>query len=182
MKRRLLNLMTLLSLLLCITVAALWVASCWCSPRLYVGHDRGTSGVGLDIRSTPGALEWVGILFESEPGRVAEGINGSMTAERWREGMTRRSAWVRAGFGAHRWHETVAGNGPKYTNHYWGLSLPWWLLTLLFGTGPALHWNRRRFRRRRGAMGLCPSCGYDLRATPGRCPECGALAPAATGR
>ena len=26
---------------------------------------------------------------------------------------------------------------------------------------------------RRKAQGLCPECGYDLRATRGPCPECG---------
>jgi predicted amidophosphoribosyltransferase len=57
------------------------------------------------------------------------------------------------------------------------VAIPIWLPLLIFAA-PAGLWLRGVLRRRRGAH-ECPSCGYDLRATPDRCPECGTPAAAA---
>ena len=57
------------------------------------------------------------------------------------------------------------------------LRVPYWVLALLVSLVPLWHGQiaiRRRLALRRERMrGLCPACGYDLRATPARCPECG---------
>lgn len=53
---------------------------------------------------------------------------------------------------------------------------PLWFLSLLPWAPTLARLARRRRRARRAARGLCPACGYDLRASDGRCPECGAAA------
>jgi len=69
------------------------------------------------------------------------------------------------------------GPGPfRNGNRPWRqLYLPHWLMTLVTALPVAftlVMFIRRKHRRR---PGHCPTCGYDLRATPDRCPECGAI-------
>ena len=53
------------------------------------------------------------------------------------------------------------------------VAAPLWLLVAVTGVVPILRGMRYARRARLRRRGLCPSCGYDLRASPERCPECG---------
>ena len=44
------------------------------------------------------------------------------------------------------------------------------VLFLVLSVAESLLLSRREVRRRKG---LCPGCGYDIRASTSRCPECG---------
>ena len=77
-----------------------------------------------------------------------------------------------AGFFAVRYDADAGGVfGGLPTVEVW---VPHWFLVGMTAPLPAMwlrRWVRWRTRHRRG---LCPACGYDLRASPEHCPECGA--------
>ena len=102
--------------------------------------------------------------FEQTGWAWYRGGNAKMLAA----GFTRSGHTVHFGFGYS--HETKK----KATDSYeeWQAVFPLAVPTAVFAALPAhAAW---RFLRR-GKKGLCPVCGYDLRASPDQCPECGRL-------
>ena len=170
MRRRLLNLLTALSLLLFVAFAALWVRSMWAADVVTLQVDRSADsclwvyaeihrngmGVGTHrrpLREDSGRWEW------------QHGAARSYAGAGWAVG----SAFNRVGFSCgtydHRDHHIVAACAP------FGFLLP------AAAVLPAARfYAARRARRCKQTQGRCVQCGYDLRATPTRCPECGTVA------
>ena len=193
-RRRLLDLLTVPSLLLCVATASLWV-------RSYFKSDLLTD---YFFRPSGDHLLQVWPILRSSRGGISLRINTSHVAgparpypsDRWQVGpatdypvsarlspyyapghipLTRQWRWQFAGFEFSHFAEVPAGT-TTVSDTYWNLTTPLALWVVLFLLAPAA-WLKRHVRRRkqshRTSTGRCPSCGYDVRATPDRCPECG---------
>ena len=166
--RILLHGLTVLSLLLCLASAGLWVRSYWRQDVLgWAGTSRpdaerfffqivsggGGVGVWLGLHSPAYALAaraggWFAHSFNPRPVPYAGG-------------------WPRRRFGFD--YDTFRSAYVRWA----GVVFPAWAAATFFALLPASRLAMAIRRRRRKREGHCKHCGYDLRATPDRCPECG---------
>ena len=194
MTRRPLNLLTLLSLLLCTAVVALWV-------RSHVADDFVGRHTWVFDRARPedqerrvrcaGTSNGVAVFGDVrvwEYGQPADPVPGG-------------AGWFFNGYYGHQWplDNVVSHAGQSHGFQWvrwdspptpgfsgvrgWAVTVPLWALAALAAVPAA--WRAGTLARMlrqsiRQARGRCGRCGYDLRATPARCPECGERPAAAT--
>ena len=150
MIRRVFTATSVLSLLMCVATAGLWV---WCRN----GHEVGTYRVDPDQSYGIAAerADFIAFLQRDRDG--------------YRDNDPDDALWVHAGFRYIR--QTSTGL------RRWNVVLPYWAILTLAAVLPAAS-LARRLMRAPVAPGVCSNCGYDLRASTDRCPECGTPIPA----
>jgi hypothetical protein len=201
MRRHVLNLLTGLSLLLFIAIVVMWARSYRVYDALgqWYRHTDATDYGGRRVETrlvmTFGGVESVNGTLGFGAYRWEQAKHSVATfAMEWepvpdvdRLGVERVVPVARpAGVAFGSADTTVRGGLGFYflTSPQWpvagglrAVDIPYDLLALLAAAGPACRYALAARRRRRRRLGLCPRCGYDLRASPGRCPECGRAAP-----
>ena len=204
--RHLFTLCSAVSLLLCVAACVLWLRSYIGTCVAYIAHEvsgRELCARGCSLVCDSGYLNFLGGTFrERFEDDAALGLAAAQCEAPAGLSITSgpdldivtlpnpisdlqpdvRWSWWRVFYQCSRYvaEDDEGRETGRYT--YWQVGSPAWLPVLLLSILPGVQSVRLLRRgltaRRRGRAGLCPSCGYDLRASPGRCPECGAAAPA----
>jgi hypothetical protein len=209
MTRRLLNLLTLASLILCGAVAALWVRSGFCRENLWSCGAAGgrlwwveSAGGRLAVRtasgwpaasplrrtSAPAGADVGALVLAGERPAVMIWHNMQrslgVSVEEWRSDraglMLRRGTTVTSTGGA----GGLAALSFSRPMRYLELVAPHWMLVLLSAV-PSTAWLAAKTpalrRHLLAARGRCQACGYDLTGNvSGVCPECGQSATGAS--
>ncbi|HEX2971642.1 MAG TPA: hypothetical protein VHP11_04885 [Tepidisphaeraceae bacterium] len=176
MRHRLIVAFSLLSLLICLGSLLLWARSLayWDLLALRVGRHH------LILNTHPDVINFAWDTREGPPGDLQwRFIPSPITWTRQQpDGSVRQVIgrnWTRFTFSRNQGGEWDPKTNKNYNLSGHGLTVPLWFLAAVscLPSIPVLTRQiRNRYRRR---SGLCPTCGYDLRATPDRCPECGRL-------
>jgi hypothetical protein len=169
LKRWLFNIAAGASLLLCVASVVMWVRS-GDIVDAYVAYDD--HGVGRGITSMRGQLIYSKVWVNNP--RPAHTLTRSSAIS-----AVADSDWGFLGF---FYNDTRGSHGfGNFYSRWIKLCVPYWALTLASAVLPVIGGRRvlRMLVRRRRGPGLCPVCGYDLRATPDRCPECGKITSSA---
>jgi hypothetical protein len=168
---------TVLSLVLAVVVAGLWVRSLNCISNVQFAASQ----LELGLLQTNGIF---GVTAALDAGLIdplgGTDVYGWHSWTRYPESTSWRydapyfNSW---GFGL-QMDRTVgrpAGNWQRGDRPLVIVHAPHWTLLALLCVPPAFAFARRARQRKRARSGACPSCGYDLRSTPERCPECGTV-------
>jgi hypothetical protein len=198
MRRRLFTLLSAMSLVLCVTTCVMWVRSYshkeylswWMTARcnLNVTSRRDLVQWKVYVDTTPIQASWQlpderfqwGSVVVGTSDELGDDITAMIGPRDWEVSQAPEHL-MGIGWGAEK--RDIAGfisslpskPQPQGTCHVWFLLTPHWTVAIGFVLLPVRWILRRRALRDRQNRGRCPTCGYDLRATPDRCPECGTV-------
>lgn len=194
--RRLFTLGSAVSLTGCVAAAAMWARSHTAEDRFVIRSP----GSPYALRSTDGSLrlgnehlwlDWRARVIAATEQRLAIGKEWRKKwdrrlaiSERWRWRTPPDRAALRAELDRLRQEIDALDDAQDVLRPAMFSSppavprvahvLPHWVPTTALAVLPTLWFLCQRRGERRQRLGLCPTCGCDLRASPERCPECGA--------